>query len=67
MGETKTVNMHLTREAYEDAVKDGVKLTRNLPLARGAARLRIVVRDASSGAIGSVSIPLEKLFPNSES
>ncbi len=66
-GETKTVNMRLTRETYEAVVKDGVKLTRNLPVAPGAANLRVVVRDASSGAIGSVSIPLEKLFPNSGS
>jgi hypothetical protein len=66
-GETKTLNMRLTRETYERALKDGLIWTRDLSLADGAAQLRIVVRDLASGAIGSVNIPLNKLFPASGS
>jgi VWFA-related protein len=64
-GETKTVNMRLTRQTYEEIMKAGVTLTRTLPIEAGAATLRVVVRDAASGAIGSISIPLAKLFPES--
>ena len=61
-GESKTLNLRLTRETYERVMKDGLVWNLDLPVADGAARLRIVVRDASSGSIGSVNIPLSKLF-----
>jgi len=66
-GEAKTLNMQLTRETYERVLKDGLIWTRDLPMANGAAQLRIVVRDIASGAIGSVNIPVNKLFPASGS
>ncbi len=66
-GENKTVNMRLTRATYDEVTEVGVILNRNLPIATGTAKLRVVVRDAASGAIGSVSIPLKKLFPDSKS
>ncbi len=66
-GETKTLNMRLSQQTYAEVLKDGVTVTRNLPAVEGAAKLRIVVRDANSGAIGSISVPLGKLFPSSGS
>jgi hypothetical protein len=65
-GETKTLNMRLSRKTYEEVLKDGVTVTRNLPAVHGAAKLRIVVRDANSGAMGSISVPLGKLFPSTD-
>ena len=53
------------RRTYEEVLNQGVTLSRNLPIAAGAAKLRVIVRDATSGSIGSISIPLDKLFPNS--
>lgn len=61
-GEAQTLNLRLTRGTYERMMKDGLLWNRDLPVAEGAGRLRIVVRDASSGSIGSVDIPLSKLF-----
>src|SRR2546427_13100108 len=64
-GELKTLNLNLVRETYDEIMKKGLGLTRNLPLAPGAAQLRVVVRDVSSGSIGSLTIPLTKLIPSS--
>jgi len=61
-GEAKTFNMRLQRQTYDSILKDGLVLTRTLPLADGAAQVRVVTRDATSGALGSVTIPLDKLF-----
>ena len=61
-GEAKTFNMRLQRQTYDSIMKDGLVLTRTLPLADGAAQVRVVTRDATSGALGSVTIPLDKLF-----
>jgi VWFA-related protein len=60
--ETQQVNMHLTRETYQRVLKDGLVLDRNLPVAAGATQLRVVARDGTRGSVGSVSIPLDKLF-----
>ena len=64
-GELKTLNLNLVRKTYDEIMKKGLGLTRNLPLAPGAAQLRVVVRDVSSGSIGSLTIPLTKLIPSS--
>jgi hypothetical protein len=40
-----------------------VVLTERLGVVSGAALLRVLARDASSGALGSVSIPLGRLSP----
>jgi len=61
-GEAKTFNMRLQRQTYDSILQDGLVLTRTLPLADGAAQVRVVTRDATSGALGSVTIPLDKLF-----
>lgn len=61
-GEAKTFNMRLLRQTYDSILKDGLVLTRTLRLADGAAQVRVVTRDATSGALGSVTIPLDKLF-----
>jgi hypothetical protein len=39
----------------------GGKLTQAIPLAPGAVKLSIVVRDTASGRMGSLTIPLDKL------
>jgi VWFA-related protein len=62
-GESRTFDMRLRQENYERIRKDGLVLTRTIPLAAGATQLRVVVRDANSGAIGSLTIPLTGVLP----
>jgi len=57
--EGQTLTMRLTEERRRQFTQDGLVLERKIPLAAGASRLRVIVRDAGSGAIGSVTIPLE--------
>lgn len=45
-----------------EALRDGVRAGKHMPVAKNAVDLRIVVRDASSGAIGSLSIPVQKVL-----
>jgi VWFA-related protein len=60
--ETRQINMHLNQQTYEQVKKNGLILGRDLSVVAGATQLRIVAQDAPSGSIGSVSVPLEKLF-----
>ncbi len=62
-GVSQTLNMRLQRPRYEAIMRDGLILIRDLEIAIGADQLRVVVRDASSGALGSLSIPLNQPSP----
>jgi VWFA-related protein len=56
-----TVNLNLTQETHAKLVSDDLAYHRVVARAAAAKLLRIVVRDAASGAIGSVTVPLNKL------
>jgi hypothetical protein len=51
------VNLHMRPEAYAKTREEGLVVQKVLPAAASAHKLRIVVRDAGSGAAGSVEIP----------
>jgi VWFA-related protein len=55
------VNLNLTQETYNKLIADNLSYHRVVPRAAAAKLLRIVVRDASSGAIGSVTVPLNRV------
>jgi len=57
--DTITLNMH--SETYKKFTVAGVPLNKTLPLSPLASSLRIVVRDAGSGMIGSITVPLKDL------
>ena len=57
-GEKKTVIFNLTPESYDDALATGVFLTEQITIERNTSRVRVVLQDASTGAVGSVSIPV---------
>jgi VWFA-related protein len=59
-GGAQTVNLNLVQATYEKLQREGIKLTKPIQLEPGAEELRVVVRDASSGATGSVYILLER-------
>jgi VWFA-related protein len=54
----QTLPLNLSAAQLPIFSAEGLTVTKTLPAAEGARQLRIVVRDASSGALGSVSIPL---------
>ncbi len=59
---TQSLTTSLTPEEYLQNQRGEVKITRDVPLKNEATKLRIVVRDVSTGTIGSVDIPLAKVF-----
>jgi len=54
----KKVTINLTQQRYESASRDGMVFSRTLDVPPGASRLRILVRDQTSGQIGSLTIPI---------
>lgn len=66
-GDQKTVDLNLQKPRYDTVLKDGLILTGYLPMAPETRRLRVVVLDRSSGALGSVSIPVEKFLAAADS
>jgi VWFA-related protein len=57
-GEQKTIECDLSNETYQSSLMGGLTLPVQLTIDKSAFRLRIVVRDTFSGAVGSVSIPV---------
>jgi VWFA-related protein len=57
------LNLHMSPETYAATEKDGLKISTTLNLHDDAGALRLVARDAGTGAIGSLDIPLDKIFP----
>jgi VWFA-related protein len=62
-GLDETLQVSLPSLAYEQALKDGLRNTRHVRILPGAAELCVVLRDPSSGNLGSLSIPLAKYLP----
>jgi hypothetical protein len=60
-GVDDTINMNLTQETYRKFVADDLRYHRVVARSTKARLLRIVVRDAATGAMGSVTIPLAKV------
>jgi VWFA-related protein len=59
---SQSLTTSLTPEEYSQNPRGEVKISRDFPLKNEATKLRIVVRDVSTGTIGSVDIPLTKVF-----
>jgi VWFA-related protein len=59
---TQSLSVSLSPEEYSQTQRGEVKIIRDVPLKNEAAKLRIVVRDAGTGTIGSVDVPLAKVF-----
>jgi VWFA-related protein len=58
----QSLTASLSPEEYSQNQRGEVKITRDVPLKNEAVKLRIVVRDVATGTIGSVDIPLAKVF-----
>ncbi len=57
------LNLHMSQETYAATERDGLRVSTTLNLHDDAGALRLVARDAGTGAIGSLDIPLDKIFP----
>lgn len=60
-GRNDTIEMQLKQENYERLVRSGLTYRQRVQRAARATELRIVVRDAASGAVGSVTVPFGDL------
>ena len=59
----QTFQLKLPPDLYAKLLKEGVSLTKELPVAPDAVQLRVVVRDANTGTMGTVRIPIADYFP----
>jgi len=64
-GLNQKMTVTLSPSAYEETKHTTVKIQRDMPLKDDTAKLRIVLRAISTGAVGSVDIPLEQVFARS--
>jgi VWFA-related protein len=55
------VGMRLLPESHAQLEKDGITFSRTIQIDANARLLRVVVRDARSGSIGTVSVPLNAI------
>ncbi len=55
-------HLDLDEKQYEDLAKAGLVLTWHLTISTQAAEACLVMRDAGSGALGSVTMPVQALF-----
>ena len=59
---SKTINLKPMKEAHQQLLKAGLSFSETVALEKNAAEIRLVLRDEGNGAIGSVIIPLSRLF-----
>jgi len=60
-GETDTVELNLTTEHYAQATRSGLLYKKQIMRDRRASTFRVIVRDAASGSIGSVTVPFDQI------
>ncbi|HEV1993339.1 MAG TPA: VWA domain-containing protein [Candidatus Acidoferrum sp.] len=61
-GEQETFDLNLKPDTYEKFLKIGTKFTGRLTLSPDIVNLRVIAQDASSGSIGTLTIPIRKLL-----
>jgi len=52
------VDVHLTREQYNAALKDGVLISKDYPIDSATQKVRLIVSDLRTDSIGSLTIPV---------
>src|SRR5260370_13478648 len=61
-GEQETFDLNLKPDTYEKFLKMGTKFTGQLTLSPDIVNLRVIAQDASSGSIGTLTIPIKKIL-----
>jgi VWFA-related protein len=60
-GVSDTMELRLLQANYEKVSKDGLIYKKTIELASQASALRVVVRDAASGTVGTVTVPFREI------
>jgi VWFA-related protein len=63
LAQGQVVGVGLSQQSYEQSQKPGVKVSRDLelPLKSETVKVRLIIVDVGSGAVGSVDIPLKAI------
>jgi VWFA-related protein len=59
---TRTINLRPSLDYYKEFLQKNMELSETLKVLDNAQEVRLVLHDRGSGAVGSVIIPLSKLF-----
>ena len=62
----QTMKMRLAPATYEQVMRDGYHFSQQIVLAPGASDLRIIIRDTSTSALGSLTVPLASVNSKNE-
>jgi hypothetical protein len=54
--------MNLPDQRYQKALQDGISYTKQMAVDANAVDVRVILRDAGTGKVGAVTIPLAKYF-----
>jgi VWFA-related protein len=57
------LDLHYTAEERDKALKDGIDVSRNLPIPGQGTKVRLIVYDRGSNALGSLTIPVNAPKP----
>jgi VWFA-related protein len=60
-GVEETVTLNLSRENYDKLVKNGFVYRKSVNMASQAKMIKVIVRDAPSGTMGSITVPFSQL------
>jgi hypothetical protein len=60
-GLDETVTLNLTRENYDKVIKSGFVFRKSINMNAQAKMVRVIVRDAPSATMGSVTVPFSQL------
>jgi VWFA-related protein len=59
---SNTINLKPSQDDLKELLRAGFTFSETVPIAEGIAEIRLVLRDIGSGAVGSVIIPVARLF-----
>lgn len=60
--ETQHFGLNFTQKQFEEFSRSGIILQRTLPVLSSAETIRIVIRNAGTSALGSVTVPVHACF-----
>jgi hypothetical protein len=67
VGDKQHLDINFEKKQYDDLAKSGMLLQRNVTVLPQSNEIRVVARDAGSGAVGSVIIPVKAFYSASGS
>jgi len=59
---SQTLNLNIPQEKYEDAMHRSLSFNGSVDLTNNTTEIRLIARDSGNGSIGTVNIPLRKMF-----